>query len=301
MPDEDISDTIRDHYVQLAMVSGYFDFDDYSSPVKTYLMDSSIVNLVDGMSQYFEYKLRRNSAVLSDSLLLGAQGAQTHLAFYSVSGPKTQPLNFEVGDAYFMVVIALDQQSDQYERTAYSFFDLLAFLGGISELMKGFGFVVMYFFSDFSFYTTVFSKLYQVEVADSDELNLRIFDKNSKMQKTFPLNLKNLKMTSVVPIKHFISSQADHDDSMFEKEEVKSHLEFYHDFEEKHEKGKFEEATINKSVPNSLIELASQKIKARRAFKFSLLQGAKSLLCLDKCRKRSQVYTLRSQSNQTYK
>eukprot|EP00345_Euplotes_harpa_P010568 CAMPEP_0168349924 /NCGR_PEP_ID=MMETSP0213-20121227/20767_1 /TAXON_ID=151035 /ORGANISM="Euplotes harpa, Strain FSP1.4" /LENGTH=208 /DNA_ID=CAMNT_0008360081 /DNA_START=52 /DNA_END=679 /DNA_ORIENTATION=- len=87
-------------------------------------------------------------------------------------------------------------------------------------------------------------------------------------------------MTSVVPIKHFISSQADHDDSMFEKEEVKSHLEFYHDFEEKHEKGKFEEATINKSVPNSLIELASQKIKAKgQSLSFALTsagRGAKS-------------------------
>mmetsp|Transcript_34651 Transcript_34651/g.40110 ORF Transcript_34651/g.40110 Transcript_34651/m.40110 type:complete len:98 (+) Transcript_34651:266-559(+) len=68
----------------------------------------------------------------------------------------------------------LEQQFDTYERTVYSFFDMFGFLGGIAELFRASGFIVISFFTKRSFYSWMLSRLYQVESTDPREKSLRL-------------------------------------------------------------------------------------------------------------------------------
>ena len=63
-------------YIQAAILSTYFDYDDYDTPVKTYLDDLDYSTLLANHSNSLEVKVQKNTAYLYDNL------------FYSLSPKK---------------------------------------------------------------------------------------------------------------------------------------------------------------------------------------------------------------------
>ena len=45
--DTEINDVINSHYIDIEIVSTYFDFNDYTDPVKYYLQDINYINLIN--------------------------------------------------------------------------------------------------------------------------------------------------------------------------------------------------------------------------------------------------------------
>ena len=45
--DTEINDVLNTHYIDFAIVSTYFDFNDYSNPIKYYLQDINYINLIN--------------------------------------------------------------------------------------------------------------------------------------------------------------------------------------------------------------------------------------------------------------
>ena len=56
------------------MISAYFDFNDYSNPVKTYLQEANYVFLIPNFSSIYRFGVQLNEVSTNDHLFLGSQG-----------------------------------------------------------------------------------------------------------------------------------------------------------------------------------------------------------------------------------
>ena len=148
----------------MAIISSYFDFDDYENPIHYYLQDLNIMPMIPSLSQRLQYQVRLNKASMSDSLLFGSQGDYNQLEFYSIERKQNFYASIDFDNSFLRVYISLDPEIDLYSRTVYSFLDMLGFVGGIFELFKLAGHVISCIFIQKIFYYRVISKI-------SDTLN----------------------------------------------------------------------------------------------------------------------------------
>ena len=80
---------------------------------------------------------------------------------------------------YFRVLITLDQQIDQYQRSVFSFFDMFGFLGGIFGVFKLWGSLLVQFTSTRAFYSSIISKLYHVNVQREENIKPQLNNYNN--------------------------------------------------------------------------------------------------------------------------
>ena len=157
--DIEIENVINTHTFQLAILSSYFDFDDYDNPVHYYLQDMNIIPLISTLSFKSQFSVRLNKADISDSLWLGGQGSNNQIEFYSIDRTQNFYAPFDFDKSYIQIYIVLDQQIEQYKRTVYSFLDMFGFVGGIYELFKIVGEIFSSFFVGRIFYSSILEKL----------------------------------------------------------------------------------------------------------------------------------------------
>ena len=67
-PEDEIIQKMKDLYIQAAIISTYFDYDDYDTPVKTYLDDLDYSSLLVNYSNSIEVRVQTNTAYLYDNL-----------------------------------------------------------------------------------------------------------------------------------------------------------------------------------------------------------------------------------------
>ena len=139
--DSEIDQVINTSYLNVAMISAYFDFDDYDQPIKKYLTDLDGMTLSTSVPSVLEIKVQQNEALLSDNLIF--PGSYESLKFYSVSNTINRVVNPEIiGNALCSSIINLDRKYEQYERTVYSFFDLFGYIGGLFDTLAFCGFLL---------------------------------------------------------------------------------------------------------------------------------------------------------------
>ena len=165
--DSDINDFFNQNYIDIAIISSYFDFDDFDDPIHYYLQDMNMYNFIPNLGIQVQYQVRLNQAVINDDILLGSQGISSGVSFYNIERKRISYSTIDFNNAYLQVYINLDPQVDQYQRTVYSFLDMLGFIGGIFELLKTFGYLLVCYFIKRAYYSSIISKLYHVEANQS--------------------------------------------------------------------------------------------------------------------------------------
>ena len=139
--DAEIDQVMNSTYLNVAMISAYFDFDDYDQPIKKYLTDLDGMTLSSSVPSFLEINVQQNEALLSDNLIF--PGSYESLKFYSVSNTKSRVVNPAfIANALCSAILNLDRKHEQYERTVYSFFDLFGFLGGLFDTLAFGGFLL---------------------------------------------------------------------------------------------------------------------------------------------------------------
>ena len=123
----------------------------------------NIFNLVPTLGLQVQYQAKQNQAVMNDNFFLGSQGLSNEVNFYSIDRKRVSYSSIDFNNAYLQAYITLDPQVDQYQRTVYCFLDMLGFIGGIFELFKTFGYLLVCYFIKRSFYSSIISKLYHIE------------------------------------------------------------------------------------------------------------------------------------------
>ena len=182
--DAEIDQIINTSYLNVAMISAYFDFDDYDQPIKKYLTDLEGLTLTNTISNLLEVKIQQNEAFLSDSLIF--PGSYDSLKFYSISNSKNRIINPAlIRNALCSGIINLDRRHEEYERTVYSFFDMFGYIGGLFDALAFGGFLFWDFFNEKIFSHYVLASLYQVK-NESYSKDFRSFSDKKEDAKVFP-------------------------------------------------------------------------------------------------------------------
>ena len=127
-----INTALQDIFLNINFVNSYMDFDDYDTPVKTYVDDRYSYRGVPGFGKKVTMYMKENSVELSDSIL--GLGQTTSQEFFRIDNTVHDLHPFRERD-FFEVSFVLDPQKDTYSRVVFSFFDLFGQLGGVFELM----------------------------------------------------------------------------------------------------------------------------------------------------------------------
>ena len=86
--DTEINSVMNKNYIDIAIISSYFDFEDYENPIHYYLQDMNLLNLVPNLGVQAQYQVKQNQAVMNDDILLGSQGISNKVNFYSIDKKK---------------------------------------------------------------------------------------------------------------------------------------------------------------------------------------------------------------------
>jgi len=152
------------------------DFDDYETPVKSYLDDRYLFRGIPTIKKYVRMYLTENEVESTDSLISLGQSHQEE--FISVDRADTD-LHVFTGTIYFEILLVLSPEKVIYTRDVFSFFDLFGQLGGVFELLNiCFGLIIGYF-SKPTFLFSIFKRLYHTEAS---EYKKDIFDEIHKNQ-----------------------------------------------------------------------------------------------------------------------
>ena len=150
-------------YLQLALVNTYFDFDDYDSPVNTYLDDRFIYDFIPGFEKENLVFIKQNEAELQDSVYR-----------YTPDGDKKQFVGVDRIDSrisqeekkgnLITVRFVKDPSQDSYERSVFWFLDFFGNLGGVNEVLHVVGELIVGVFASRLFLFSIISHLYQIDI-----------------------------------------------------------------------------------------------------------------------------------------
>lgn len=153
---------LQTHVLDLVILNSYLDFNDYATPIKSYLADSQYFPLVPNVMSGREYRIQFNEAHLNEDILFNF-GTKV-INFYSIGERNDQIDNFYLHrNCYAGIYFRLAQEYDLYERSVFTFFDMLGILGGIYRLLSLFGRYVVAAVARKILYNTLLSELYHVE------------------------------------------------------------------------------------------------------------------------------------------
>ena len=137
---EEIKNVLNHNFLNIAYTSAFFDFDDYDTPVKTYLNDFDQMSLNLTFYQFYNLRLHHNQAVLYDDLII-TSSSETH-KYFSVSKANYRIFNQEYNpERLAQVLVRLARESEHYERVVYSFFDMFGYLGGLFDFLYFIGYI----------------------------------------------------------------------------------------------------------------------------------------------------------------
>ena len=171
--DQEIQNVIDEGYLNIALLSSYFDFDDYENPIKTYLNDFNVLSFTDGLSQTYEIKVQENEALIADNIWY--TGSYERKKFYNANEQKYLVYRPSiVKDTIAYIMVNLNRETEQYERVVYSFFDMFGYLGGLFDFLFFAGYLSVNFINEKYLNLTLLSNLYQVEKS-SDEVEEGVF------------------------------------------------------------------------------------------------------------------------------
>ena len=153
-------------FFRLGFLTSYFDYDDYTNPIKSYINDFDVFSVFEDRATSMEARIRHNTAEMTDGLLIGLTTEETE--FYSLETKTIGTEHHEANTRGMLarVYINLDRISDTYQRRVYTFMDLFGFVGGLFEIMSTCGLYFVSYVADRLYHNSVLSNLYQTEVSE---------------------------------------------------------------------------------------------------------------------------------------
>jgi hypothetical protein len=170
---QDIIDaTIGVHFIEIALINAYFDFNDYEDPVKTYYEDINFFYLRPGISYFRNVKVKPNEYESNNNLLY--QSFTEKGSFYNI-GSNTDGYNLynSADGVIFNNIFMLSQEYDLYERDVFTFFDMLGLLGGVYEICIITGSFFVNSLAKKLLYSSLLSNLYQIKTDEYFEVNAK--------------------------------------------------------------------------------------------------------------------------------
>ena len=119
------------------------------------------------ITRWFSAFIKQNEALTSDGLFYSEPFKSQK--FYSISDTEYREIPGEAtGNALVYINLLMARESEQYERTAYSFIDMFGFLGGLYDSLLFIGFMFASLTQAKIFDFKLISKLYQLSETPDD-------------------------------------------------------------------------------------------------------------------------------------
>lgn len=182
-----IDDTISSHFIEIALVNSYFDFDDYVSPIKTFYEDTNFFFLNPDRYYYNQVKVKPNKYESNNNLFY--ESFTDKGSFYNIGQSLTRINVYKpsVG-VIFAYNIMLSQEYDLYERNVFTLFDMLGLLGGVYEICIITGCFLVNTLTKKLFYSSLLSNLYEINTMEYSEMEVKasatVKPKNNPITKT---------------------------------------------------------------------------------------------------------------------
>ena len=177
-PSSIIEKSILGITANVAILNSYLDFNDYDTPVKSYLDDRASFYLLSAYSKVAKVYAKLNKAILDDDYL--KIKSATTKEFFSVDRVENDVGSFDY-EVVAQVGILLDPNRDTYKRTVFTILDLSGTLGGIFGLLSSaWGFIIG-MISTQIMYSSVFRRLYYTNNINFQSLAVNILNKSKKV------------------------------------------------------------------------------------------------------------------------
>ena len=162
----------------VAVLNSYMDFNDFSTPVKTFLDDRNAFTIVPSFTKYVKLYARLNDANLDDDYL-GLKSPKNE-KFWIVN-KSIVDLAVLTNNAVLDASIFIDCNKDTYKRTVFTIMDLFGNVGGIYGLfMSAWGFFVGIISSQILL-ASVFRRLYFTNKANLENVFLKVIDRSRRV------------------------------------------------------------------------------------------------------------------------
>ena len=170
--EEELLNVVRYGYIDAMVEVAYFDFDDYTNPIKTYLLDDMYMYLNPGSFTWLDTYVQVNEADISDNRIYGEPYKVEQ--FYGISQKYFKTINQYLGrnlKSIAAITFVNDPQTIKYERQVYSLSEMFGFLGGLYDFLLFIGFCITHTFQDKILYNSIFSDLYQVRTKKNKDFS----------------------------------------------------------------------------------------------------------------------------------
>jgi hypothetical protein len=130
--------------MDVVMLDQYFDLKNFHEPIGSYITEKYAYNVLDGFSRKLEIYIKQNELELMDSVLQ-FQDYDKRI-FYSIGDEKIDIYASET--TYLLARIMPDPETVTYNRTVYSFLDMVAQLGGVFNVLRSISFLILGFYAE---------------------------------------------------------------------------------------------------------------------------------------------------------
>ena len=176
---EEIRAYVTNGRFNMVLVNSYIDFDDYDTPIKTFLDDRYTYKIVYDYQKIAKLYVRQNDAILADDLIQYGQTEKKE--YYSI---ENDFVDFQERSetTRCKVVLTEDYFKYTYERTVFSILDLTGLLGGVFELFEILGAIFVSYFTQRFLTFSLLSRLYQVQYNENGETISKIIPRTTSIE-----------------------------------------------------------------------------------------------------------------------
>ena len=169
-----INNFLKRGQLYLSIENRYFDFDDYDDPVKAYVTDRESYKPPTSFHKRVTLFLRKNEYSLHDDLVQYRDHQEG--SFYSI-GSKEVDIEELTDDTVMTIQIVQDSVVDQYQRSVFTFMEMIGQLGGLYEVLTLLASFLISGIVQKFFTMSILRNLFYVECNPQDE-NSNFWDKN---------------------------------------------------------------------------------------------------------------------------
>ena len=165
--EDEINSLLSGNVLDMAVINTYFDFEDYSNPLKTYIDDRFLYGMLTNFSKQYLVYIRENKAeTIDDYFNYSPNGDES--GFVSI-----ERIDQDIHESSSIVNIRFikDPTSDTYERSVFSLLDALGNIGGVNEVLQVSCGMIISIFSGRMFLYSIISSLYQVDSMNKNRRN----------------------------------------------------------------------------------------------------------------------------------
>ena len=174
-----INNIVNDLNIEAYIINTYFDQDDYTNPIKTYIEDGLEYNGLNSYKSDVKLYFQQNDVEMLDDYFSLIPNPEQKSFFRLAS--KNNLLSYST-DEIITISFLKSNQKQTIERSVFTFLDLLGVLGGIFGILSMFGGFFVSIFADKMVNYSILSKLYQVDTVKCQKDHGRDLSSSNKIQ-----------------------------------------------------------------------------------------------------------------------